>query len=195
MIKNVIFDIGNVILKFDRDFLLKHFYDGKDYELLKKELFLNWEMLDEDKLTLEEYQLDALNRLPSHLHSYAKSVLNYWEYYMHYSDGIIDLIMFLKEKGYKLYILSNMTRHFIKQAYKFPILKEFDGIVYSAPIKMIKPNPNIYEYLLNNYNLKGEECLFIDDTEKNLAGAARFNINTFHYKQNTKELKEYILTL
>lgn len=195
MIKNVIFDIGNVILKFNRDYLLKHFYDGKDYDLLKSELFRDWEMLDEDKISLSDYEADALNRIPKHLHLIAKSVLNNWEYFMHYNEGIVDLIRYLKEKGYKLYILSNMTKHFIEKDYKFPIFKEFDGIVYSASIKMVKPNTEIYEYILKKFNLKGEECLFIDDTKANLAEAARFGIDTFHYNSNTDELKNYILTL
>ena len=194
MIKNIIFDIGNVILQFNRDFLLKHFYDGKEYALLKEKTFENWELLDEDGLTLEEYNERVKNSLPDHLSKYALSVLNHWEYYMRYSDGIIPLIQELKQKGYKLFILSNMTRHFINNDYKFPILKEFDGIVYSAPIQMVKPNPEIYEYILNKYSLNASECIYIDDMKTNLAGAARFGINTFHYEHNTKELRDYILS-
>ena len=194
MIKNIIFDIGNVILQFNRDFLLKHFYDGKEYALLKEKTFENWELLDEDGLTLEEYNERVKNSLPDHLSNYALSVLNHWEYYMRYSDGIIPLIQELKQKGYKLFILSNMTRHFINNDYKFPILKEFDGIVYSAPIQMVKPNPEIYEYILNKYSLNASECIYIDDMKTNLAGAARFGINTFHYEHNTKELRDYILS-
>ena len=169
MIKNVIFDIGNVILNFNRDYLLKHFYNGKDYELLKEKTFYNWELLDEDGLSLEEY-------------------------FMHYSDGIIDLIRELKQKGYKLYILSNMTRHFINNSYKFPILKEFDGIVYSAPIKMVKPNEEIYKYILDKYNLVANECLFIDDTKTNLVTATRFGIHAFHFDSNTAELRNFIFS-
>lgn len=195
MIKNIIFDIGNVLLKFDRDYLLSHFYMGEEYELLKEKTFHNWELLDEDALSLEEYDKDVLNNLPPHLQSFAMSVLHNWEYYMEYTEGTIDLIRELKQKGYKLYILSNMTRHFINRDYKFPILKEFDGIVYSAPIKMLKPNAEIYDYILNKFDLNPEECLFIDDMEKNLAGAARFGIKTFHYKNNTDELRNFILTL
>ncbi len=194
MIKNIIFDIGNVILQFNRDFLLKHFYNGKEYALLKEKTFENWELLDEDGLTLEEYNQNVKHSLPDHLSKYALSVLNNWEYYMSYSEGIISLIQELKQKGYKLYILSNMTRHFIKNDYKFPIFKEFDGIVYSAPIKMVKPDPKIYEYILGKYNLKANECIYIDDMKTNLAEAARFGIHTFHYQSNTKELRDYILS-
>ena len=195
MIKNVIFDIGNVILTFSRDFLLKHFYNGKDYDTLKEYLFKDWEMLDEDKISLSEYYEKVKNSLSPELYSYAKSVLDNWEYYMSYNVGIIDLIRELKSKGYKLYILSNMTRHFIERDYKFPILKEFDGIVYSAPIGLVKPDPKIYEYVLNKYSLKAEQCIFIDDMKTNLAAAARFGIKTYHYQSDTPALRDYILSL
>ncbi len=195
MIKNIIFDIGNVILKFSRDFLLSHFYQGDDYALLKDKLFCNWEKLDEDLISLDQYKKDVINSLPPHLHKIALSVLNNWEYFMRYSEGIIPLIQDLKKQGYKLYVLSNMTRHFIEREYKFPIFTYFDGIIYSAPIKMVKPNPEIYKYLLDKYSLVAEECLFIDDIKENLAGAARFNIKTFQFKDNIKELREFISTL
>ena len=195
MIKNIIFDIGNVILSFSRDFLLSHFYTGPEYDFLKEKLFERWEDLDEDKISIKDYESNVLNSLPKHLQGYASSVLNNWEYFMSYNEGIIELIYELKAKGYKLYVLSNMTKHFIERDYKFPIFKEFDGIVYSAPIKMIKPNDDIYEYLLNKYSLNPKECLFIDDMKTNLVAATRFGIHTFHYDKNTQDLRNFILSL
>ena len=113
---------------------------------------------------------------------------------MNYSEGIIDLIKELKQKGYKLYILSNMTRHFINNSYKFPILKEFDGIVYSSLIKMVKPNDDIYQYILDKFGLIANECVFVDDTKTNLVTATRFGIHTFHYHCNTDELRNFIFS-
>ena len=195
MVKNVIFDIGNVILKFNRDYLLSHFYQGDEYEFLKEKVFYNWEELDEDLISLEDYNKRVLNSLPPHLHAPAMAVLNNWEYYMSHVDGIVDLIRELKLKGYNLYVLSNMTRHFIPNEYRFPIFKEFDGIVYSAPIGIIKPNPKIFEYIINKFNLNPEETVFIDDIKENLAAAARFKIKTFHFNNNTNSLREFILSL
>ena len=195
MLKNVIFDITNVILKFNRDDLLSHFYNGKDYDLLKEKLFCDWELLDEGLISVEDYNKNVLASLPEHLRPYALSVLDNWEYYMYFNHEIIDLIRELKCKGYNLYLLSNITQHFIDHDYLFPIFREFDGIVYSAPIKLLKPNPEIYKYLLDKFSLKGEECLFIDDIKENLVGATRFKIKTFHYNFNTQELRDYILTL
>jgi putative hydrolase of the HAD superfamily len=194
MVKNIIFDIGNVILKFSRDFLLKSIYQGEEYDFLKEKLFENWEKLDEDLLSLEEYNQQVLNSLPKHLHSYALAVLNNWEYFMTYTKGIRELIAELKERGFNLYILSNMTRHFIERDYKFPFLDYFDGIVYSAPIKIVKPNPEIYEYLLNKYSLTANECIFIDDTKTNLTAAARFGIHTFHFNDNVEDLRKFIFS-
>ena len=195
MVKNVIFDIGNVILKFNRDYLLSHFYQGDEYEFLKEKVFYNWEELDEDLISLEDYNKRVLNSLPPHLHAPAMAVLNNWEYYMSHVDGIVDLIRELKLKGYNLYVLSNMTRHFIPNEYRFPIFKEFDGIVYSAPIGIIKPNPKIFEYIINKFNLTPEKTVFIDDIKENLAAAARFKIKTFHFNNNTNSLREFILSL
>ena len=195
MVKNIIFDIGNVILKFSRDFLVSHFYKGEEVELLKDALFRDWEKLDEDLLSLEEYKQNVLNLLPAHLHAPAIGVLDNWEYFMRYTDGIIPLIQDLKNQGYILYILSNMTYHFINRKYKFPIFDFFDGIVFSAPIKMIKPNPEIYQYLLDKFSLNPTESLFVDDIKENLAGAARFGIKTFLFNNNAKELREFISTL
>lgn len=195
MVKNVIFDIGKVLLCFNRDVLVKKYYDGPDYDFFVKTLFEGWERQDEGLISVEEYKVERIGALPPHLKSYGETILNYWEYSMYYKEGMVNLIRELKEKGYNLYILSNMTYHFIDRDYKFPILKEFDGIVYSAPIKMVKPDPDIFRYILNKYKLVPEQCVFVDDMKENLAAAARFNINTFHYQDNTDQLREFILSL
>ncbi len=195
MIKNIVFDIGNVILTFNRDYLLSHFYQGDEIALLKEKTFFGWEELDEDAISQEEYNLRTANALPPHLRDSALAVLNNWEYMMNYNRSIFDLIFELKQKGYKLYIISNMPHHFIERDYKFPIFDQFDGKVYSAPLKIVKPDERIFKHLLDTYNLKGEECVFIDDMKTNLAGAARFGMHTFHYTFNTKELKDFIYSL
>ncbi len=195
MIKNIIFDIGNVLLRFNRDYLLSQFYQGTEFEYVKDIIFKDWEKMDDNTLTPAEHLQSVLNVLPTKYHQIATSLLTTWEDYMIYSDGIIDLVKELKEKGYKLYILSNMTTHFIERESKFEILKYFDGIVYSAPIKIMKPDPAIYEYILTKYSLNPTECLFVDDMKTNLTEAARFGIKTFLFNNNAQELKKYISSL
>ena len=73
---------------------------------------------------------------------------------------------------------------------KYYDLKSFDGIVVSSDVKMIKPNPAIYKYILETYNLKPEECLFIDDVEANVKAAEKAGIKGFLFENNYEELKE-----
>ena len=195
MIKNIIFDIADVLLKFNRDYLISLYYNGAKKEILKEKLFDGWEELDDDKISLADYQNKVINSLPTDLKPIANAILNNWEYSMSYHDGIVDLVYELKQKGYKLYILSNMTYHFINNDYKFPLFKEFDGILYSADVKVQKPDPEIFRILLEKFNINPTESLFIDDRKPNLDCASKFGLKTFLFKANCSKLREFILAL
>lgn len=192
MIKNIIFDITNVLLLFKRDYLLGNFYQGEDYDFLKEKIFFDWEKMDEGLLTTNQHLELVKKSLPEKYHDIAEQVLTTWEDYMCCTDATYDFIKSLKRQGYKLYIISNMTPHFIERENKFKVLSLFDGKVYSAPIKLLKPDPAIYEYCLKKYNLKAEESLFIDDLKDNVLGAQKVGIDSFLYKHNLSELKSWI---
>lgn len=72
------------------------------------------------------------------------------------------------------------------------IFSFFDGMVFSGEIGKIKPDKEIFEYILTKYNLKREECLFIDDTKINIEGAMDANIKGYLFDGNTEKLREYI---
>ena len=71
----------------------------------------------------------------------------------------------------------------------------FDGVVVSSNVKMIKPYPEIYEYILKTYGLKAEECLFIDDVEANVEAAKAAGMKAFVFRNNYEELKEILCIL
>lgn len=192
MIKNIIFDVTNVLLLFKRDYLLGNFYQGEDFEFLKEKIFYDWEKMDEGLLTCEEHLERVLKTLPEKYHKIAIGVLTTWENYMTCTNATYNYIKELKNEGYKLYILSNMTPHFIERDSMFPVISLFDGKVYSAPIKLLKPNAEIYRYLLNKYNLKANETLFIDDLKENVLGAEKVGIKSFQFNHNLYKLKEWI---
>lgn len=93
----------------------------------------------------------------------------------------VNLVRFCKKRGYNVYVLSNMDLETMQELQKtYPdIFKLFDGIVYSAGIGHLKPEPPIYEYLLSTYNLKPQDCIFIDDQKENVLAARTLGIRSF----------------
>ena len=106
---------------------------------------------------------------------------------------MIDLV---KEKGLKYYILSNYPKDAFEYTYNMcPFIQNADGMVISYDVLMIKPNKNIYLKLLDKYELKANECLFMDDLDVNVEGAKSVGINAFIFKDledGYKKLEEYL---
>ena len=87
-------------------------------------------------------------------------------------DYSAPLIRSLKEKGYRVYLLSNYPDKLADMHWsRFSFLKELDGYIVSAKVKLAKPDRAIYELLLNKYGLTAGECVFIDDRQDNVDAA------------------------
>jgi putative hydrolase of the HAD superfamily len=98
--------------------------------------------------------------------------------------------MELSEKGYSLYVLSNMHKHsFEYLSVAHDIWRNFSGIVISSHIKSIKPEPEIFEYLIGTYDLIPRNTVFLDDMKNNIEAAKKFGLNTIHVK-NASQSKE-----
>ncbi|MBQ5358101.1 MAG: HAD family phosphatase [Alistipes sp.] len=97
------------------------------------------------------------------------------------------LIDELKAAGYKLYVLSNMSREFIDFLRKQRVYENFDGDVVSCEVGIVKPMPEIYDLLLKRFNLDPAETIFIDDRKENVDAAATKGIATFHFDRNDYE--------
>lgn len=108
------------------------------------------------------------------------------------------LIAELKDKGYKLYVLSNMSREFINFLRQQEVYKNFDGDVISCEVGVVKPMPEIYDLLLDHFALDPSETIFIDDRKENIEAAVQKGIGTFHfdrndYEESCKRLREILL--
>ena len=99
----------------------------------------------------------------------------------------------LKKGGYHLYILSNAPVIFEEYAYTYSFTDLFDGAVYSGSIQLSKPDKAIYYYLLDKYQLKAEECFFIDDKSCNVEAAKECGIEAMVYHQNLDDIKKAVL--
>lgn len=108
------------------------------------------------------------------------------------------LIRDLKAAGYRLYVLSNMSREFIAFLREKEVYKYFDGEVISCEEGIVKPDPAIYRTLIDRYSLNVSETMFIDDRRENVAVAATLGITPFHFdredcEKSCKELREMLL--
>lgn len=194
-IKNIIFDMGRVLLKFDPYVSLNTYCENEeDKALIYRELFEGpeWVMGDEGKITNgQRYEL-VKERVPERLHRALKLVVENWDMCMEPVENAQEFYALVKEKGYHTFVLSNACNHFYGYFPKHYDLESFDGVVVSSDVKMIKPNPAIYEYILKTYNLNPEESLFIDDVEANVEAAEEAGIKGFLFRNNYKELKDLL---
>ena len=174
MIRNVIFDFGNVLARFDPASLARKYAENEaDAAKLAAVVFdERWADFDGGRLSYEEHLAGSLAQLPERLHEAAARLFAGWTGDLAPIPAIQGLVKELYRRGYGLYILSNAPVEFssqVRQNYAFTAL--FDGAVYSAEIQMDKPHAPIYRHLLSTYGLDPDECLFIDDKPVNVEGA------------------------
>jgi putative hydrolase of the HAD superfamily len=99
-------------------------------------------------------------------------------------EEMIKLVHDLKDRGYKVYVLSNFHVHAFERVYsKHSFFQLFDGMVISSTIKCCKPNAAIFQKLIEQYNLVPEEAVFVDDTKENVDAAMCLGFNAIQFIQ------------
>lgn len=169
MIKNIILDIGGIILDDGKENLRKylHVSEEKTNELYKivygskgfRQYLLGY-------INLEKCMNSIISEKPAYRDYTEKMLLkSNLKDIVPIRSNVLQVIRKLKER-YKIYFLSNIT----KETYEYieEILNEFDGGIYSFKVHLCKPNPEIYKKLLYTYNLKKEEAIFFDDRQRNV---------------------------
>lgn len=193
-IKNVIFDIGNVLI----DFCWKRAFDNMNlepeiWERLRKATVGNqaWNEFDRGILSEEEI-LDWFIRNDPEIESVIRDFMeNHYSEIIEKFDYANNWVRTLKEHGFKIYFLSNFSRKgFEVFDEELNFVKDGDGAIISYEVNQIKPDRDIYESLLDTYKLNPKECVFIDDTEPNLVTAREFGINTIHFEGYEKVVSE-----
>ena len=185
MIKNIVLDMGNVLLDYRPEYVMDQFCSSEEErDVIRRELFdgPEWQMGDRgDIKDKDRYDL-VKKRVPDKYHEALKNCALHWDICMDPIDGAREFCETVKEKGYRIFVLSNASDLFYVYFPKFLPLDFFDGVFVSADYRMLKPDVEIYETFLNKYGLKGEECLFIDDREDNIKGAVKAGLNTFRFE-------------
>lgn len=186
MIKNIIFDLGNVLIDYNPiDFIEKNIKKENQQKFLEI-VFKSQEWLDLDRGCLEyEEAIEIFSKkLPEEKQRIEDLFNNNIEGVLFPNKKNIEFLKELKEKNLNLYILSNFHKNaFLNMAKKYGFNKYFDGGVISYECKLLKPEKEIFLTILENYNLIPEETLFIDDTLINIETAKQMGIKTIHLEE------------
>ena len=174
MIRNILFDMGNVLIRFDRDYFIDRLgISPEDKQLLMREVFqsVEWVRMDRGSMVEADAVASCCQRLPEHLHDAAEKLIQMWDRPILPIPGMYELIEELKSKGYGIYLLSNAS--YRQHAYWPGVAASrfFDGTLISADVHAVKPQPEIYNLCLEKFGLKAEESFFIDDVGANVEGA------------------------
>ena len=174
MIKNIIFDLGNVVMPTSNKLgIVKQFFkDENDAQVFRNYIFKSkyWELMDLGKMTNKEVADAIIENKLVDVSNYEeiRDFMMKWFTKRSINEEVVKLGKKLKSNGYNIYILSNMascTYEYIKDQDDF--FSIVDGTVVSAYEKVKKPDKKIFKILLERYNLNATECLLIDDDDTN----------------------------
>ncbi len=196
--RNVIFDIGGVILEWNPDVILRSYTDDAELRAtLRAALFEHPDWLQLDRGTLTETdvlaRLETRTRIPR---TKLAGLLDAVRASLKPKMATLALLESLAQRQVPLYCLSNMsaaTFAHLREQHAF--WERFRGIVISGEVKMMKPEPEIYEYLLRRYGISASETIFIDDHPANVRGARAIGLRTILFgdaRQCERELDELL---
>lgn len=192
MIRNIILDMGNVLLDYNPEVILEKTLDNEeDRQIIRKELFGGPEWVQGDLgIIKNSKRFDGVSqRVPSRLHSALRECVENWDICMVPVEGAVDFCREIKTRGYGMYVLSNACSLFYEYFPKYFPLEWFDGIVVSSDEHIVKPDAGIYRILLERYGLNADECLFIDDRADNVRGAVESGMNAYIFNNDFETVK------
>lgn len=191
MIKNIIFDLGNVILNDKPSIVLNKIkINSEERKLIENEFFSNWNELDLGNITLEEH-LQKCN-ISIVLKENLKEILTRYYKYRDFNIEVIELMNKLKNNGYQIYVLSNNNKQAYEYLLKLPMFQCVDGWIVSCNYHIMKPDSRLYEILLDKYNLISKESFFIDDKKENVERAKMLGMNGYILDYKSDGVNELI---
>ena len=196
MIKNVIFDYGNVLVDWNPAYLFLPVFGGDEEKcryftdhVCNREWFTRMDRGESmDKCVAE---------LQAQFPQYADAVAMFRDRWfdMCHGDipGMVEIIQDLKSRGVGVYGLTNWpAATFTEARRRFRTLAGIDNYVVSSSVKLAKPEPAIYKLLIRKYNLKPQECVFIDDRIDNVNAAKALGMSGIVYPGSANQLQDIL---
>ncbi len=201
MIKNIVFDMGRVLVDYEGDKVCKlYIEDEAERRAVTAAVFdsQEWLLLDMGLLSEEE----ALKRMQARLdtdHAKEMAALCFHQWHevnMKPNKEMGKVVVDLKNQGYGIYLCSNASVRLLTCYQMIPGIEHFDGILFSAEVKCIKPQKEMYQHFFERFQLNPEECFFIDDLPMNIEGAKACKMDGYCFADgNIDRLKEALSQL
>ena len=180
MIKNIVFDLGNVLIDFNPQAYLEGLgYSAEEIPPLMEIIYGDyWNKYDRgDYKTVADLRIALCKKYPKYGNDFFKILQPDWVNIHRVITDTADYLGELKQRGYKIYILSNLATESYEFVKKLDFFQKIDGGVFSTFENACKPEEKLYRVLLERYNLNADECAFLDDKPENIEVAEKLGIN------------------
>ena len=199
MINTIVFDIGMVLVYFRwRELFQELGFEGEKFETIAKATVHNpwWNEFDKGQISVEEIEEKYILSAPQYRED-IKKIYRHADKFITRFDYTISWIHELKERGYKVYVLSNWSEiaYEANKDNHLKFLEEMDGGILSFREGMIKPNKEIYQLLCDRYEIEPSKAVFLDDNLANVEAARAFGMKAIHFKsyeQGKEELEQLL---
>ena len=194
-IKNVVFDMGGVLMDWDPVKISRALCpDPDDAALLAHAVFdsREWGWVDAGVIAPETVAWTAKLKLPERLHDLADVFALRWYEAFDPLPEMGELVRELKAAGYGVYLLSNAGVTFAEYRDRIPAIDIMDGILVSCYERMVKPDEAIYQLFCERFGLEPASCLFVDDLLRNVVGAQRAGLQGYVYEGDVDALRRFI---
>lgn len=184
MALNVVFDVGNVLVRWDpRNLYYKMFREPADMEWFLSHVCTGEWNLAQDRGRSWDDAIAASVREHPRYEAEIRAFRSRWhEMIAGAIEPNVRLLEGFRRNGVPIYAITNFAADTFRETQdRFPFLKSFDGIICSGEEKVCKPDPKIFQLLLDRYHLKAQSCVFIDDSDKNISQASKMGFKTIHY--------------
>lgn len=192
MIKHIIFDMGNVLTKYNMTEYIRRYADTEEaFRMIKNEVCgsVEWICMDRGTMSDEEAVASICQRIPEEFHEAAERFIREFRMEQEENPPMERLVRALKEAGYDLCLMSNTSHRFRIFSKSIAAISYINKIWISCEHGYLKPEKEAYLDFFAQFSLKPQECLFIDDSPANIEAGMRLGMEGIVYHQDTAELE------
>lgn len=185
-ITNTVFDLGAVLLHWNPEQIAAEFVsDRRQQQLLLDQVFhhRDWQRLDLGEIN-EAQAIQCFTDNTGLARSQIVNLIAFIKEFLVPKPETVELLQELRGRGHRIFCLSNIcTEIYQYVAARYPFFREFEDVIVSAEVKLAKPDPEIFRYMLQRFGIRPEQTLFIDDMPANVQSAAGLGIRTVRFTE------------